>query len=158
MRPYAQKFTLIQIHAERSTHAHRLLTVYHPQGTDFHPKYTGENLTCTVQGLKRSTQYKFRVSDDVTWMRVCFLFLHIRVLCIFLEYQKNPCVVNDYNGTIFCCVFIFPPYICVKENVVKEYFDILGSKCICFLVESYTTLICLLPYRHESGINILIKF
>ena len=46
--------------------------VYHPQGTDFHPKYTGENLTCTVQGLKRSTQYKFRVSDDVTWTRVCF--------------------------------------------------------------------------------------
>uniref|UniRef100_A0A8C6PTE1 Fibronectin type III domain containing 3Ba n=1 Tax=Nothobranchius furzeri TaxID=105023 RepID=A0A8C6PTE1_NOTFU len=32
-------------------------------GTDFHPKYTGDNLTCTVQGLKRSTQYKFRVSD-----------------------------------------------------------------------------------------------
>uniref|UniRef100_A0AAX7VJ31 Fibronectin type-III domain-containing protein n=1 Tax=Astatotilapia calliptera TaxID=8154 RepID=A0AAX7VJ31_ASTCA len=31
-------------------------------GTDFHPKYTGENLSCTVQGLKRSTQYKFRVS------------------------------------------------------------------------------------------------
>uniref|UniRef100_A0AAQ4PVR5 Fibronectin type III domain containing 3Ba n=1 Tax=Gasterosteus aculeatus aculeatus TaxID=481459 RepID=A0AAQ4PVR5_GASAC len=31
-------------------------------GIDFHPKYTGENLTCTVQGLKRSTQYKFRVS------------------------------------------------------------------------------------------------
>lgn len=30
-------------------------------GIDFHPKYTGENLTCTVQGLKRSTQYKFRL-------------------------------------------------------------------------------------------------
>ncbi|XP_053700357.1 fibronectin type III domain containing 3Ba [Synchiropus splendidus] len=30
-------------------------------GNDFHPKYTGENLTCTVQGLKRSTQYKFRL-------------------------------------------------------------------------------------------------
>ncbi|XP_037097038.1 fibronectin type III domain containing 3Ba [Syngnathus acus] len=30
-------------------------------GADFHPKYTGENLTCTVQGLKRSTQYKFRL-------------------------------------------------------------------------------------------------
>uniref|UniRef100_A0A8C6PTQ5 Fibronectin type III domain containing 3Ba n=1 Tax=Nothobranchius furzeri TaxID=105023 RepID=A0A8C6PTQ5_NOTFU len=30
-------------------------------GTDFHPKYTGDNLTCTVQGLKRSTQYKFRL-------------------------------------------------------------------------------------------------
>ncbi|XP_029937889.1 fibronectin type III domain containing 3Ba [Myripristis murdjan] len=30
-------------------------------GMDFHPKYTGENLTCTVQGLKRSTQYKFRL-------------------------------------------------------------------------------------------------
>uniref|UniRef100_A0A674N779 Fibronectin type III domain containing 3Ba n=1 Tax=Takifugu rubripes TaxID=31033 RepID=A0A674N779_TAKRU len=35
-------------------------------GTDFHPKYTGENLTCTVQGLKRSTQYKFRVSASNT--------------------------------------------------------------------------------------------
>uniref|UniRef100_A0A4W6DQ41 Fibronectin type III domain containing 3Ba n=1 Tax=Lates calcarifer TaxID=8187 RepID=A0A4W6DQ41_LATCA len=30
-------------------------------GADFHPKYTGENLTCTVPGLKRSTQYKFRL-------------------------------------------------------------------------------------------------
>uniref|UniRef100_A0A671T2F2 Fibronectin type III domain-containing protein 3B-like n=1 Tax=Sinocyclocheilus anshuiensis TaxID=1608454 RepID=A0A671T2F2_9TELE len=30
-------------------------------GTEFHPKYTGENLTCTVEGLKRSTQYKFRL-------------------------------------------------------------------------------------------------
>ncbi|XP_029470928.1 fibronectin type III domain-containing protein 3B isoform X2 [Rhinatrema bivittatum] len=27
----------------------------------FHPKYTGENLTCTVKNLKRSTQYKFRL-------------------------------------------------------------------------------------------------
>lgn len=34
------------------------------QGTEFHPKYTGENLTCTVEGLKRSTQYKFRVSES----------------------------------------------------------------------------------------------
>uniref|UniRef100_A0A8C5CC01 Fibronectin type III domain containing 3Ba n=1 Tax=Gadus morhua TaxID=8049 RepID=A0A8C5CC01_GADMO len=31
-------------------------------GIDFYPKYTGENLTCTVQGLKRSTQYKFRLT------------------------------------------------------------------------------------------------
>ncbi|XP_035278522.1 fibronectin type III domain containing 3Ba isoform X1 [Anguilla anguilla] len=30
-------------------------------GTEFNPKYTGENLTCTVGGLKRSTQYKFRL-------------------------------------------------------------------------------------------------
>lgn len=30
-------------------------------GTEFQPKYTGENLTCTVDGLKRSTQYKFRL-------------------------------------------------------------------------------------------------
>ncbi|KAJ8003767.1 hypothetical protein DPEC_G00151760 [Dallia pectoralis] len=30
-------------------------------GTDFHPKYTGDNLTCTVQGLRRSTHYKFRL-------------------------------------------------------------------------------------------------
>uniref|UniRef100_A0A671X845 Fibronectin type III domain containing 3Ba n=1 Tax=Sparus aurata TaxID=8175 RepID=A0A671X845_SPAAU len=31
------------------------------EDNNFHPKYTGENLTCTVQGLKRSTQYKFRL-------------------------------------------------------------------------------------------------
>ncbi|XP_066565011.1 fibronectin type III domain containing 3Ba isoform X2 [Amia ocellicauda] len=30
-------------------------------GTGFHPKYTGENLICTVDNLKRSTQYKFRL-------------------------------------------------------------------------------------------------
>uniref|UniRef100_A0AAY4AKK4 Fibronectin type-III domain-containing protein n=1 Tax=Denticeps clupeoides TaxID=299321 RepID=A0AAY4AKK4_9TELE len=30
-------------------------------GTEFHPKYTGENLSCTVEGLRRSTQYKFRL-------------------------------------------------------------------------------------------------
>uniref|UniRef100_A0A452TVH5 Fibronectin type III domain containing 3B n=1 Tax=Ursus maritimus TaxID=29073 RepID=A0A452TVH5_URSMA len=28
----------------------------------FHPKYTGEDLTCTVKNLKRSTQYKFRLT------------------------------------------------------------------------------------------------
>ncbi|XP_075794071.1 fibronectin type III domain-containing protein 3B isoform X1 [Pelodiscus sinensis] len=27
----------------------------------FHPKYTGEDLTCTVKNLRRSTQYKFRL-------------------------------------------------------------------------------------------------
>ncbi|CAM4715851.1 fibronectin type III domain-containing protein 3B isoform X1 [Lepidochelys kempii] len=27
----------------------------------FHPKYTGEELTCTVKNLRRSTQYKFRL-------------------------------------------------------------------------------------------------
>ncbi|XP_028913799.1 fibronectin type III domain-containing protein 3B isoform X2 [Ornithorhynchus anatinus] len=27
----------------------------------FHPKYTGEDVTCTVKNLKRSTQYKFRL-------------------------------------------------------------------------------------------------
>lgn len=43
-----------------------------PQGTDFHPKYTGENLTCTVQGLKRSTQYKFRVSCGTIQMSFYF--------------------------------------------------------------------------------------
>uniref|UniRef100_A0A8C7ZKU8 Fibronectin type III domain containing 3Ba n=1 Tax=Oryzias sinensis TaxID=183150 RepID=A0A8C7ZKU8_9TELE len=31
------------------------------EDNNFYPKYTGENLTCTVQGLKRSTQYKFRL-------------------------------------------------------------------------------------------------
>ncbi|XP_054436568.1 fibronectin type III domain-containing protein 3B isoform X2 [Pteronotus mesoamericanus] len=28
----------------------------------FHPKYTGEDLTCTVKNLRRSTQYKFRLT------------------------------------------------------------------------------------------------
>uniref|UniRef100_H3B2E6 Fibronectin type III domain containing 3B n=1 Tax=Latimeria chalumnae TaxID=7897 RepID=H3B2E6_LATCH len=28
---------------------------------EFHPKYTGEDLSCTVKNLKRSTQYKFRL-------------------------------------------------------------------------------------------------
>ncbi|XP_031232333.1 fibronectin type III domain-containing protein 3B isoform X1 [Mastomys coucha] len=28
----------------------------------FHPKYTGEDLSCTVKNLKRSTQYKFRLT------------------------------------------------------------------------------------------------
>nr|XP_033814966.1 fibronectin type III domain-containing protein 3B [Geotrypetes seraphini]XP_033814967.1 fibronectin type III domain-containing protein 3B [Geotrypetes seraphini]XP_033814968.1 fibronectin type III domain-containing protein 3B [Geotrypetes seraphini]XP_033814969.1 fibronectin type III domain-containing protein 3B [Geotrypetes seraphini]XP_033814971.1 fibronectin type III domain-containing protein 3B [Geotrypetes seraphini] len=28
----------------------------------FHPKYTGDHLTCTVKNLKRSTQYKFRLT------------------------------------------------------------------------------------------------
>lgn len=46
---------------------------FHLQGTDFHPKYTGENLTCTVQGLKRSTQYKFRVSGGVNVHEGAFL-------------------------------------------------------------------------------------
>ncbi|CAB1327823.1 unnamed protein product [Coregonus sp. 'balchen'] len=41
--------------------APRLLRAGVSWGTDFHPKYTGDNLTCTVQGLKRSTQYKFRL-------------------------------------------------------------------------------------------------
>ncbi|XP_058890569.1 fibronectin type III domain-containing protein 3B-like isoform X2 [Acipenser ruthenus] len=30
-------------------------------GNGFHPKYTGEDLTCTVKNLKRSTQYKFKL-------------------------------------------------------------------------------------------------
>uniref|UniRef100_A0A671PHJ5 Fibronectin type III domain-containing protein 3B-like n=1 Tax=Sinocyclocheilus anshuiensis TaxID=1608454 RepID=A0A671PHJ5_9TELE len=37
------------------------LEIQEENGTEFHPKYTGENLTCTVEGLKRSTQYKFRL-------------------------------------------------------------------------------------------------
>uniref|UniRef100_A0A3P8UYA1 Fibronectin type III domain containing 3Ba n=1 Tax=Cynoglossus semilaevis TaxID=244447 RepID=A0A3P8UYA1_CYNSE len=43
------KYTL-EIQEDNSSHHHWL-----------HPQYTGENLTCTVQGLKRSTQYKFRL-------------------------------------------------------------------------------------------------
>ncbi|MGH0119287.1 UNVERIFIED_CONTAM: hypothetical protein FKN15_026967, partial [Acipenser sinensis] len=31
-------------------------------GNGFHPKYTGEDLTCTVKNLKRSTQYKFKLT------------------------------------------------------------------------------------------------
>lgn len=34
----------------------------------FHPKYTGEDLTCTVKNLKRSTQYKFRVSQSFGYL------------------------------------------------------------------------------------------
>ncbi|KAB1284157.1 Fibronectin type III domain-containing protein 3B, partial [Camelus dromedarius] len=47
----------------------------------FHPKYTGEDLTCTVKNLKRSTQYKFRVSqslwkeDEFGEMQSCSLLL-----------------------------------------------------------------------------------
>uniref|UniRef100_A0A7N5ZWP7 Fibronectin type-III domain-containing protein n=1 Tax=Anabas testudineus TaxID=64144 RepID=A0A7N5ZWP7_ANATE len=37
------------------------LEIQEDNNVNFHPKYTGENLTCTVQGLKRSTQYKFRL-------------------------------------------------------------------------------------------------
>uniref|UniRef100_A0A3Q3N2U4 Fibronectin type III domain containing 3Ba n=1 Tax=Labrus bergylta TaxID=56723 RepID=A0A3Q3N2U4_9LABR len=37
------------------------LEIQEDHTVNFHPKYTGENLTCTVQGLKRSTQYKFRL-------------------------------------------------------------------------------------------------
>uniref|UniRef100_A0A672FXI5 Fibronectin type III domain containing 3Ba n=1 Tax=Salarias fasciatus TaxID=181472 RepID=A0A672FXI5_SALFA len=37
------------------------LEIQEDNTVNFHPKYTGENLTCTVQGLKRSTQYKFRL-------------------------------------------------------------------------------------------------
>uniref|UniRef100_A0A665WQT1 Fibronectin type-III domain-containing protein n=1 Tax=Echeneis naucrates TaxID=173247 RepID=A0A665WQT1_ECHNA len=37
------------------------LEIQEDNSVNFHPKYTGENLTCTVQGLKRSTQYKFRL-------------------------------------------------------------------------------------------------
>ncbi|KAJ3613314.1 hypothetical protein NHX12_019564 [Muraenolepis orangiensis] len=40
----------------------RLVRVGVSWGVDFHPKYTGESLTCTIQGLKRSTQYKFRLT------------------------------------------------------------------------------------------------
>lgn len=49
---------------EKLPHGPLTAPLLFPQGTDFHPKYTGENLTCTVQGLKRSSQYKFRVSED----------------------------------------------------------------------------------------------
>lgn len=38
------------------------------QDTLFHPKYTGEELTCTVKNLKRSTQYKFRVSQSFWYL------------------------------------------------------------------------------------------
>uniref|UniRef100_A0A4W5KX35 Fibronectin type III domain containing 3Ba n=1 Tax=Hucho hucho TaxID=62062 RepID=A0A4W5KX35_9TELE len=45
-------------------------------GTDFHPKYTGDNLTSTVQGLKRSTQYKFRVR-----------------VCLSVRFNGSDCVI-----------------------------------------------------------------
>ncbi|XP_076831819.1 fibronectin type III domain containing 3Ba [Brachyhypopomus gauderio] len=31
------------------------------KGAEFHPKYTGQGLSCTVEELKRSSQYKFRL-------------------------------------------------------------------------------------------------
>uniref|UniRef100_A0A8I5NMU6 Fibronectin type III domain-containing protein 3B n=1 Tax=Papio anubis TaxID=9555 RepID=A0A8I5NMU6_PAPAN len=37
----------------------------------FHPKYTGEDLTCTVKNLKRSTQYKFRLTASNTEGKSC---------------------------------------------------------------------------------------
>uniref|UniRef100_A0AAZ3NNI8 Fibronectin type-III domain-containing protein n=1 Tax=Oncorhynchus tshawytscha TaxID=74940 RepID=A0AAZ3NNI8_ONCTS len=37
------------------------LEIQEDNTVNFHPKYTGDNLTSTVQGLKRSTQYKFRL-------------------------------------------------------------------------------------------------
>ena len=33
-----------------------------PQGYGFQPSYDGEDLSCTVKNLHRSTNYKFRVS------------------------------------------------------------------------------------------------
>ncbi len=94
------------MHAERITHTytHRLLTVYPPQGTDFHPKYTGENLTCTVQGLKRSTQYKFRVSDKVMWMPPCVCFCtRVTSMCVCV----CVCVCPSDPRVILCAFFIF---------------------------------------------------
>ncbi|XP_064188714.1 fibronectin type III domain-containing protein 3B-like [Anguilla rostrata] len=35
-------------------------------GEEFHPRYCGEKLMCTVDGLKRSTQYKFRLVASST--------------------------------------------------------------------------------------------
>ncbi|XP_007517989.1 fibronectin type III domain-containing protein 3B isoform X2 [Erinaceus europaeus] len=37
----------------------------------FHPKYTGEDLTCTVKNLRRSTQYKFRLTASTVEGRSC---------------------------------------------------------------------------------------
>uniref|UniRef100_A0ABK0L2U7 Fibronectin type III domain containing 3B n=1 Tax=Rattus norvegicus TaxID=10116 RepID=A0ABK0L2U7_RAT len=37
----------------------------------FHPRYTGEDLTCTVKNLKRSTQYKFRLTASNTEGKSC---------------------------------------------------------------------------------------
>ncbi|CAH6789245.1 Fndc3b [Phodopus roborovskii] len=37
----------------------------------FHPKYSGEDLTCTVKNLKRSTQYKFRLTASNMEGRSC---------------------------------------------------------------------------------------
>lgn len=63
-----------------------------PQGTDFHPKYTGENLTCTVQGLKRSTQYKFRVSCGTIQM---FFYSDLNTLSFYFK----PRFSSDYCTT-----------------------------------------------------------
>uniref|UniRef100_A0A2K5KY69 Fibronectin type III domain containing 3B n=1 Tax=Cercocebus atys TaxID=9531 RepID=A0A2K5KY69_CERAT len=42
-----------------------------PSDNLFHPKYTGEDLTCTVKNLKRSTQYKFRLTASNTEGKSC---------------------------------------------------------------------------------------
>lgn len=74
----------------KEKNVHRILTVYLSQGTDFHPKYTGENLTCTVQGLKRSTQYKFRVNDGCE--------------CGFVFVLPHRCSSNKISG-LYIAVF-----------------------------------------------------
>lgn len=72
-----------------------------PQGTDFHPKYTGENLTCTVQGLKRSTQYKFRVSCGTIQMSFYFdlntLSFHFKP-----RFSSDYCTTSELFSTWKC--------------------------------------------------------
>lgn len=54
----------------------------------FHPKYTGEDLTCTVKNLKRSTQYKFRVSQSF-WYLNCLKKKLFHVLPIY-HFKRTP--------------------------------------------------------------------
>lgn len=69
-----------------------------PQGTDFHPKYTGENLTCTVQGLKRSTQYKFRVSGGASVHEGAPVTAVPPLLSISGRFQRNRASLQSEPG------------------------------------------------------------
>uniref|UniRef100_A0A8C9BFL6 Fibronectin type III domain containing 3B n=1 Tax=Phocoena sinus TaxID=42100 RepID=A0A8C9BFL6_PHOSS len=63
----------------------------------FHPKYTGEDLTCTVKNLKRSTQYKFRVSQSF-WYLNCLKMKLFYVSS--LDHFKSPVQVKRFLSSL----------------------------------------------------------
>lgn len=55
------------------------------QGYGFQPSYDGDELTCTIKNLHKSTKYKFRVREHHIVLQskqttICFLFIY---LCIY---------------------------------------------------------------------------